>query len=179
LSQDDSTDSSARISRNVEQIETLLRKINEENKRTKEVLDSINRSKDIKETTTKVMLSKTSVISLEKNKLASKSIKHDKNTDEDHTDFGKAALEYMDPTLYYETSFEGKKIPIVMFNCTYLSRVLPLNSCNTTVGQKYRLSFKVSTVRKECIKKKHFILVNNWYLTVLHNLLEINSCPLM
>ena len=47
-----------RLTRNVEQIEALLRKINEENRKTKEVLEAINRTADGKETTTKIMLSK-------------------------------------------------------------------------------------------------------------------------
>ncbi len=35
-----------------------MKKINEENRKTKEVLDAINRTADGKETTTKIMLSK-------------------------------------------------------------------------------------------------------------------------
>ncbi len=42
----------------MEQIEALLRKINEENRKTKEVLEAINRTADGKETTTRIMLSK-------------------------------------------------------------------------------------------------------------------------
>ena len=54
------------MAKNVEQIEALLRKINEENRKTKEVLDSINKTGETNETTTKVILSKNSVISLDK-----------------------------------------------------------------------------------------------------------------
>ena len=49
------------------QIEALLKKINEENRKTKEVLETIHRTHDEaqhKETTTKVVLSRGNVISL-------------------------------------------------------------------------------------------------------------------
>ena len=61
--------SSLKITRNVEQIEALLRRINEEKKKTKEVLDSIKSTCDAQEeTTTKIVLSKNSIISLKKKK---------------------------------------------------------------------------------------------------------------
>ncbi len=54
-----------RTSRNVAQIEALLKRINEENRKTKEVLDTIHRTHEQqKETTTKVVLSRGNVISL-------------------------------------------------------------------------------------------------------------------
>jgi tubulin polyglutamylase TTLL5 len=40
--------------------------------------------------------------------------------------------------LYYETSAEGKKIPIVMFNCGALSK-----PTHISIGQKFRLNFKI------------------------------------
>ena len=39
--------------------------------------------------------------------------------------------------LYYETGGDGKKVPIVMFNCGALSK-----PTHVAVGQKFRLSFK-------------------------------------
>ncbi len=54
----------ASISKNVEHIEALLRKINEENRKTKEVLEALEKPRDTQETTTKIVLSRTSIISL-------------------------------------------------------------------------------------------------------------------
>ena len=42
------------------------------------------------------------------------------------------------PMVTWETSMEGKKIPIVIFNCLALSKPQP-----QAVGQKYHLTFKV------------------------------------
>lgn len=124
----------SKISKNVQQIEALLKRINDENRKTKEVLESIHRANDTgKETTTKVVLSKGSMISL---KTAKKSMSGDDLSSKSSKEKG-SSNSSLEDFLFYETSPEGKKIPIVNFNCQALSKPQPL-----TVGQKFRLSFK-------------------------------------
>ena len=127
------------------------------------MLDSIKRGVDSnnKETTTKVMLSRHSVISLEKQK-------EEQNDDEKANQNGNQQQQPLwQDSLFYETTVEGKKIALVMFNCAAMSK--PANAAATasvlnsailanfgcssqvvstnngaplSVGQKFRLSFK-------------------------------------
>ena len=128
----------AKASRNVQQIEALLKRINDENRKTKEVLESIHRSNDTsKETTTKVVLSKGSMISLKTIKSSSSGGAGDEPSKSKKGGESSSDKPSVQDFLFYETSPEGKKIPLVNFNCQALSKPQPL-----TVGQKFRLSFK-------------------------------------
>ena len=137
----------SKTSRNVQQIEALLRRINEENRKTKEVLDTITRSSEhVEETTTKVRLSRSNIISLRGDNTQQQKDCEDEAKNKASEASLCSTVKPPPPTLtiesmlYFETSMEGsgnKKTPLVMFNCGFLS-----NPPEVTVGQKYRLSFK-------------------------------------
>ena len=141
------------------QIEALLRRINEENKKTKEVLETIQRNELRKELKVirKLAVSPSSIISRQEKTTTTfldslqvtlnlnSSINNNNNNSKDKNSNGKSSpsgnknnLVTEDfPLVTWETSGEGKKIPIVILNCLALSRPQPLS-----VGQKYHLTFK-------------------------------------
>ncbi|TRY73203.1 hypothetical protein TCAL_16885 [Tigriopus californicus] len=137
----DEEDNHTKVSKNVEQIEALLKRINEENRKTKEVLSSIhNGTTPLLETTTNVMLSRTNVISLGRKA---------KNDDLQVTkDLPIGTRSKAEEPYYYETSIEGKKIPIVPFNCMTLS-----TPPTQTLGQKHRLSFKTVNAEAKLVSQ--------------------------
>ena len=55
------------------------------------------------------------------------------------------------PLVTWETSGEGKKIPIVTLNCLALSRPQPLS-----VGQKYHLTFKTVNADAKLVSQVSF-----------------------
>jgi hypothetical protein len=145
---------------NCAQIEALLRRINEENKKTKEVLETIQRNELRKELKVirKLAASPSSIISRQEKttttfldslqvtlNLNNNNINNNNTTSKDKNGNGKSSplgnknnLVTEDfPLVTWETSGEGKKIPIVILNCLALSRPQPLS-----VGQKYHLTFK-------------------------------------
>ncbi len=141
-----------RLSKNAEQIEALLKRINEENKRTKEVLDNIQKSEnqqqqqggqqnslkalknssEVKALATAVIppvrtkiIEKTSTTFLDAYQLP-RGINNNVNNNNNNNNSMKNNNNNNDgenPLVTYETSGEGKKVPIVIYNCNYLSQV--------------------------------------------------------
>ena len=157
-----------RLSRNAEQIEALLKRINEENKRTREVLDNIQKpetdsfetktprtslSHQFRSTSTVIINALSNSMSNVKERTTSTfldaynnnnnnkfpnlgSSKDDHNGDKKHKDHDNTQQQE-EPMVTWETSGEGKKIPIVIFSDQALSRPQAYS-----VGSKYHLTFK-------------------------------------
>ena len=139
------------------QIEALLRRINEENKKTKEVLETIQRNELRKELKVirKLAVSPSSIISRQEkttttfldslqvtlnNNININNNNNNNNSSKDKNGKSSPSGNKVSddfPLVTWETSGEGKKIPIVILNCLALSRPQPLS-----VGQKYHLTFK-------------------------------------
>ena len=58
------------------------------------------------------------------------------------------------PMITWETSGEGKKIPIVIFNCGALSKPQP-----QSVGQKYHLTFKTVNADAKLISQVQMVAI--------------------
>ena len=162
-----SNQSNVRLSKNAEHIEALLRRINEENKRTREVLDNIQKSdvvetkppkqprtslsNQFKSTSSVIINALSNSMSSVKERTTSTFLDAYNNNDqlpsttkvEDNTEYTKKqkdvdnAPQQEGPMVCWETSGEGKKIPIVIFSDQALSRPQ-----NYSVGSKYHLTFK-------------------------------------
>ena len=161
--------SNVRLSKNAEHIEALLRRINEENKRTREVLDNIQKSdvvetkqpkqprtslsNQFKSTSSVIINALSNSMSSVKERTTSTFLDAYNNNDrfsstttgkeEDNSEYTKKQKEVDNapqqegPMVTWETSGEGKKIPIVIFSDQALSRPQAYS-----VGSKYHLTFK-------------------------------------
>ena len=161
--------SNVRLSKNAEHIEALLRRINEENKRTREVLDNIQKSdvvetkqpkqprtslsNQFKSTSSVIINALSNSMSSVKERTTSTFLDAYNNNDrfsstttgkeEDNSEYTKKqkdvdnAPQQEGPMVTWETSGEGKKIPIVIFSDQALSRPQAYS-----VGSKYHLTFK-------------------------------------
>ena len=159
--------SNVRLSKNAEHIEALLRRINEENKRTREVLDNIQKSdvvetkqpkqprtslsNQFKSTSSVIINALSNSMSSVKERTTSTFLDAYNNNDrlpsttkeEDNSEYTKKqkdvdnAPQQEGPMVCWETSGEGKKIPIVIFSDQALSRPQAYS-----VGSKYHLTFK-------------------------------------
>ncbi len=165
-----------RLSKNAEQIEALLKRINEENKRTKEVLDNIQHQHvhkspkvsaeaaeavlaevsslkcgEVKALATAVIppvrtkiIEKTSTTFLDayqipsragkendakNNNFPASNMKNNNNNSPNNIKNTNNNNEGETPMVTYETSGEGKKVPIVIYNCNYLSQVIASVGC--------------------------------------------------
>ena len=148
-----------KLSRNAVQIEALLKRINEENRKTKQVLESIQKSEAMEEAlevakpvaNAKKSTFKTAVMSAMDRKERTTSTFLDAYNNNNNNAICNSKTEEAPnnnnnnadstppepPMVTWETSGEGKKIPIVIFNCQALSKPQP-----QAVGQKYHLTFK-------------------------------------
>ena len=163
--------SNVRLSKNAEHIEALLRRINEENKRTREVLDNIQKSDgetkqpkqprtslstQFKSTSSVIINALSNSMSSVKERTTSTFLDAYNNNDrysstsnvggkeEDNQSDNKKSKEIDNPVpqqegpmVCWETSGEGKKIPIVIFSDQALARPHAYS-----VGSKYHLTFK-------------------------------------
>ena len=142
---DQSDSSDERLNKNISQIEALLKRINDENKKTREILERIDKGefkKEKKATDIKSFVVKTRTVEMES------SVKKDETDDEAQTDVnnkqsrvsfaGGSWTGDKSDDITWGSSMEQKRYPIVIFNPQALSQPQ-----SNPAGARYHLTFKV------------------------------------
>ena len=145
LNGDNHETSDEKMNKNISQIEALLKRINDENKKTREILDRIDKGefkKDRKPADIKSYVVKTKDIEMEN------SNKKDIETDDEHIVDGASSKSRVSfsgswnsdkaDDITMASSMEQKRYPIVIFNPQALSQ-----PSSNPAGARYHLTFKV------------------------------------
>jgi len=130
-----------KLTKNISQIEALLKRINDENKKTKEVLERIDRGefrKEKKLVEIKPYLVKKEVEAMEVKKEDEKEEEPAEPTTKSRVSFSGSWANDKAEDITWASSMEQKRYPIVVFSPLALSQPSP-----NPVGSRYHLTFKV------------------------------------
>lgn len=130
-----------KLTKNISQIEALLKRINDENKKTKEVLERIDRGefrKEKKLVEIKPYLVKKEVEAMEVKKEGETEEEPAESSTKSRVSFSGSWANDKAEDITWASSMEQKRYPIVVFNPLALSQPSP-----NPVGSRYHLTFKV------------------------------------
>ena len=141
-----SDNSDDRLNKNISQIEALLKRINDENKKTREILDRIDKGefrKEKKSSDIKSFVVKNKNFDMDSNSNAKKEETDDEasepvNNKASKVSFSSSWVGDKSDDITWASSMEQKRYPIVIFNPQALSQPQ-----SNPAGARYHLTFKV------------------------------------